>query len=120
METIKDQITLLKMFADDMNHLPVKPLLEVAAENLRRLSSGSITYRICIGHAWLGNSGWSGYYKRLDLYHKGQIKHDEIYGEEQCREHIKEYLSIQNDYTKQQSKEFITIEKITTIIEIVK
>lgn len=67
--------------------------------------------------SYLSPQGYSKYYERLRQYHDDKIKHDEVYGLDQAKEHAKEYFATEDQYTASRRKEILTIEKVTTINE---
>lgn len=82
----------------------------------------SVNYRIAIngGTHWLCEDGYSEYSKRWKMQHEEILpENEQVYGVEQAQAHIKEYYAKQDAYTEQRQNEVLTIEKVTTIVEIV-
>lgn len=82
----------------------------------------SVHYRVAIdgGTSWLGQEGYSEYHNRWSRMHNGTLAENEkVYGLEQAQAHIKEYLEKKDEYTEKRKQETLTIEKVTTIVEIV-
>ncbi len=77
-------------------------------------------YRVSInGHSWLSPDGYSKYSERLKLFHEEKLKQDEVYGLEQAKEHVQEYYNKNDEYTEGRKKDVLTIEIVTTIVQIV-
>lgn len=72
-----------------------------------------------------GNSPYgTEYYKRLKMFDEGKIKHEEIYGLDQVREHAKSLRlpvdgSEYNEYWKNKQFKIVKVVVKTTVIEIV-
>lgn len=84
----------------------------------------TIHYRIAINRdsgytSWLAADGYSKYHQRLTLYNEKKINGDEIYGIEQAKDHINEYYSKTDEHTSKRQEDKLSIEKVTTIVEVV-
>lgn len=68
-------------------------------------------------HYVILKDGYSKYKDRLRLFFDGFIPYEEVYGIQQCIEHISEYYGRVDEYQQQRQKEILTIEKVTCIVE---
>lgn len=68
-------------------------------------------------YSWLSPSGYSKWYPRHTQFLDSELSADEVYGLEQCIEHIAEYFGKQDEYTEQRSKDVLSIERTIRIID---
>ncbi len=66
----------------------------------------------------LSPTGYSKYHDRWEKKNKGKLL-EEVYGYEQAKEHVQEYFDKKDEYTKNRSKDVLTIVKVITITETV-
>lgn len=84
----------------------------------------TIYYRVAfrpesVSTSWLSPDGYSKYNERCQMALDKKIQHDEVYGLEQAKEHIKEFFAKNDEYTESRRKDCAYIEKITTTTELV-
>jgi hypothetical protein len=84
-------------------------------------SNISTKYRIAVnGSGWLTEDGYSKYFQRLKMYDDGKIAQYEIYGPDQCAEHVAEYYAKADEYYESRQNDVLTIEEVITITTPVK
>lgn len=75
-------------------------------------------YQITVNGSYsLSKDSYSKYSDRYELYLTDYLSYEEVYGLEQCIEHIAEYLGRRNVCQKQRQTERLVIEKVITNIE---
>ena len=68
-------------------------------------------------HSWLSPSGYSKWYQRHTEFLEGKLNQDDVYGYEQCIEHIAEYFGKQDEYKSSRNKDILNIERTIHIID---
>lgn len=78
----------------------------------------TIFYQVLVDNDFvLPKEGYGKYKDRLRLHFDGFIPYKEVYGLDQCIEHVAEYYGRVDEYQQQRQKEILTIEKVTCIVE---
>lgn len=81
-------------------------------------SKKRIHFQVAVnGNSWLSNDGLIEYTERYNMAVRGEISFNEVYGYDQCIQHIAQYYGKQDEYTEKRQKDVLTIEKVTTITE---
>ena len=65
----------------------------------------------------LSKNGYGRYSDRLRMYFDGFLDYEEIYGLEQCIEHIAEYLGMVDEHEQKRQADIIKIEKVVSTVE---